>query len=129
MTPRRWLVLLSLLSPWVLAACAEEEALCPALGSYSLAVRVVDQAGAAVPDAKVESGFDGRPLEPATCGERTASGGCARWDVGGSPGTFLLRASRADGSSPREATVVVANSGTASCPFPAKQDIDLVLAP
>lgn len=112
-----------------LSACAEDEAPCPAVGSYALAVRVVDETGMAVLDAVVEAGFDGRSPTRSVCAERAEGTGCKRWDVGGLPGTFVLRASRADGSSPTERTVVVGNAGTASCPSPAKQDVELLLTP
>ena len=112
-----------------LSACAEEEAPCLGMASPALAVRVVDEAGAIVPDAKLESSFNDRPMERVSCKEPVAGGGCSLWDVGRSPGTFVLQASRADGSSPTEKTVIVANSGTASCPSPAKQDIIVVLVP
>lgn len=87
---------------------------------------MVDTTGRRVPDARVTTSLDGRPPREITCYNRDDQGGCKSWELDGI-GALAIVASRADGSSPVDKTIVIANRGSAACPSPAPQDVEIVL--
>lgn len=122
---------------WALAGAAllggpgcsgnEKEPVCLDSGSYAAVVTVVDANGAAVPDADVTYSKIGGASQTAKC----ATPACTTWNVegggAGSPkqtGTYVIRATSADGLRSAEQTVTVTGN---ACDQPFTQQLTLTL--
>jgi hypothetical protein len=115
--PRRFAVglLLAIASCHLLPACEDERTSCPAIALPAIDVLVVDASGSVVPSARVTALRDGSVVAYVSCSQRAASGDCLSWRVLQGPGTYVVSASRADGSSPTQQTVVVPAGPPGDC--------------
>lgn len=116
----------------VALACGESSSgdpgvACPTIASASVQVTVVDAQGAAVVDAKVTYAVDGGAEQQADCVLPAGSAGCSQWVAGWErTGSFVVRATSADGAKKTEGSVVVVKS-TGDCPHPVQQTLKLTL--
>ncbi|MCC6648798.1 MAG: hypothetical protein IT374_24935 [Polyangiaceae bacterium] len=84
----------------------------PCFDQYAAAavVVVVDATGAAVGDARVTSSKDGASPREATCHPGPLKP-CSEWWIDGQAGTYVIRATSADGARAATQTVAVPESG------------------
>lgn len=116
----------------LVAGCGDEdEEVCSAEIQPSARVLIVDPSGKPVPDAVLRVRIQGRPepAGPVPCNREPGTTTCATWTLFTVPGTTTLTATRADGSSPTEKTVTIANRGTETCQVAVFQEITVVLEP
>lgn len=107
-------LLLSLLA--LLLACSSDPTTCDAVAVPSATVKVVDEGGVAVPDARVTFVFNGGAEQSAPCASGTAS--CPSRDIYTDAGTLLVKATSADGTKKAEQTAQPIQNG---CTVPTQQ--------
>lgn len=134
---RRALVGIGIASALVsgLAGCDEEQdCTCEGYAHPVWSATVTDSSGAIVTDAKVYEREEGEAEVPALCTQPTADGGCVSFLSNKfNYGNLTVRATRADGSSAVEASVVViatvSDRGCCAPPPPPTTQLKLVLSP
>lgn len=110
-------------------AC-DDACMCTNDGEVSWGATVTDPSGVIVPDAKLYERFQDQEEHEVICSSRDSSGGCRAFQSRyAQVGTFHLRATRADGSSPTTLTFAVPGSITCCGPNPDRQSVTLVLPP
>lgn len=95
----------------LLPACSSAETACTLEASASLSVKVIDDKGVVVPDAKVTFSLNGGALQSAECVQPVGGGGgsCAEWTAGvEEAGMFDVKATSADGTKKAEQSITVA---------------------
>jgi hypothetical protein len=116
-----------------ITGCAEDGAcLCPTIYTEFTAwtATVTDSTGAIVLDARAYERLEGGEEGEARCLRGTAGASCERFSSRyGKPGTYFLRATRADGSSSTELTVVVPARTTCCGTDPVPQTVTIALSP
>jgi hypothetical protein len=118
-----------------LAGCDEEQdCTCEGYAHPVWSATITDSSGAIVTDAKVYEREEGEAELPAVCTQPTADGGCVFFHSNKfNYGNLTVRATRADGSSPVEASVVVVPPATVrGCCAPRPPpttELKLVLSP
>jgi hypothetical protein len=97
----RFKTVLMVLSTALLGACGEDDdsVVCPAVWVPAVRMTVVDARGAAVQDARVTYRLDGGAEQDADCAQRPQpqSTSCLEWETRNKVGTYVVRATSADG--------------------------------